>query len=70
MPSCSVQKRMAEDGTAKKLLRCTRCEKATYCCREHQKADWPTRHKAECDALQAGGSGASRTAEALATLRV
>jgi hypothetical protein len=70
LPSCSVRKRVAEDGTPKKLLRCARCKKATYCCREHQKADWPTRHKAECDAWLAGGSSASRTAESLAALRV
>ena len=30
-----------------KALKCSRCQKATYCSRECQKADWK-RHKADC----------------------
>mmetsp|Transcript_1462 Transcript_1462/g.3072 ORF Transcript_1462/g.3072 Transcript_1462/m.3072 type:complete len:200 (-) Transcript_1462:23-622(-) len=31
----------------KKLMRCTRCQSAVYCCRECQKKDWK-RHKKVC----------------------
>ncbi|TRM69283.1 hypothetical protein BD626DRAFT_473559 [Schizophyllum amplum] len=34
-------------GDGGPLLRCSRCKSTVYCCREHQKAHWPT-HKAYC----------------------
>lgn len=38
-----------EDGGA--LLKCSRCKCASYCCRDHQKADWKF-HKTWCYAVE------------------
>ena len=35
-------------GEEKKLLKCTGCGIAKYCCKEHQKLDWSWEHKGEC----------------------
>ena len=41
-----------EGANAKKLMKCGRCHNAFYCCREHQKREWP-RHKESCDIFAA-----------------
>ncbi len=63
LPSCGARQRTDVDDAAKKLLRCARCEKAVYCCKPHQTADWAVRHKAECRKPEAG-DGASGSAGA------
>lgn len=35
-------------GGEQKLLRCTGCGIAKYCCKEHQLLDWKWEHKGEC----------------------
>lgn len=35
-------------GEEKKLLKCTGCGIAKYCCKEHQLLDWKWEHKGEC----------------------
>jgi hypothetical protein len=61
LPSCGARACAA----GKKLLRCARCQQAPYCCPEHQRADWASRHKAECREPQAGSTGASRSGDLL-----
>jgi hypothetical protein len=64
LPSCGARTRAdAAAGASTKLLRCARCQKEPYCCAEHQRADWAARHKAECRKPEAGGSGASGSAQ-------
>jgi hypothetical protein len=63
LPSCSARRRSDAGDAKKKLLRCARCEKAMYCCKAHQTADWAPRHQAECRRPQARGGGASGSAE-------
>ena len=41
------------DGQTKKLSSCGRCKIVWYCCGDHQKLDWTSRHKARCPALKA-----------------
>lgn len=41
----------AEDKQELKLARCSKCQKATYCCRTCQQQDWP-QHKLECSKLK------------------
>jgi hypothetical protein len=33
--------------SGKKVMKCTQCSKAFYCCQEHQREDW-SRHKKYC----------------------
>ena len=39
-------------------LRCTQCQVARYCCREHQKKAWKA-HKHECRSMKAAKNGDS-----------
>lgn len=39
-----------KQSDAKKLLRCSSCGIAKYCCKEHQTEDWKWEHKGECRA--------------------
>jgi hypothetical protein len=55
LPSCGARRRTDAGDAKKKLLRCARCEKAMYCSKAHQIADWAPRHEAECRKPQAGG---------------
>ena len=47
---CGVEK---GDG---KMLRCRSCKVAHYCCKAHQKEDWPT-HRKMCKEMRAEGDG-------------
>ena len=38
-------------GATASLSHCSRCKSVSYCCKEHQRADWAPRHKGECAAL-------------------
>lgn len=40
----------------KALLRCSVCKAAFYCCREHQRADWPN-HRQVCNSSTRSGQG-------------
>ena len=37
-----------------KLLKCSACGIAKYCCKEHQQLDWKWEHKGECTASLPG----------------
>jgi MYND finger len=65
-----------DQPNAEKLLQCSGCRIAKYCCKEHQKKDWKWEHKGECrlpqfladefaEARQRNLSGDYRTREQL-----
>jgi hypothetical protein len=60
LPGCTARKRAdILGGSAQRLLCCARCERAMYCCKAHQTADWAPRHKAECRKARASMDSAA-----------
>ena len=51
LPGCGA--RLRADDSGKTLMLCAGCRIVAYCGAEHQRADWKTRHKAECASLHA-----------------
>ena len=55
--TCSLASCGSKEAHVSHFKRCSACQQAFYCCREHQLADWPA-HKAACKAARKAAAAA------------
>jgi hypothetical protein len=61
LKSCEMAGCGAKEAHVSHFGKCSACKAVSYCCREHQQADWPA-HKAACKAARKAAAAAKDAA--------